>query len=315
MTEERSQTMEACPPPPLTISYDTHLKILEKEKEQHKALRVNSKKRHESMCAKLQNEITQLKVSLKQAKETVSSQGKELPKVARELKKTKKALKLAEDSIPPKKRGRRSVAEMELAKKARLMESADGGEAIPTKPNKHEIRWNEKVEQLVRFKEQFGHCNVTCKRHGRSSEDEEYVPLGVWVTDQRTMHRFLRQGKPSSMTPDRIRQLDSIGFQWTALKTQPLTFEERFEQLKEYNEAHGHLNVPQKCKDSPVGLGNFVLDQRRMYKSVMSGQAAKNVKKLSEEEVLARIQQLTDIGFEWSLRNRGQGGGGSQTFL
>jgi hypothetical protein len=305
--------MEACPPPPLTISYDTHLKILEKEKEQHKALRANlvSKKKHESMCAKLQNELTQFKQSLKEAKETVNARDKEIASWARELKKTKKTLKLAEDSMPPKKRGRRSMAEIELAKKARL-ESTDDGEAIliPTKPNKHEIKWNEKLEQLTSFKEQFGHCNVT-KRHGACPDDKD-AQLGTWVMDQRTVHRFLRQGKPSRMTPDRIRLLDNIGFQWTALKTQPLTFEERFEQLKEYNEAHGHCNVPQKCKDSPTGLGNFVLDQRRIYKAVMSGQPLKN-KKISEAEVHGRIQQLTDIGFEWSLRKRGQGDG-SQTF-
>jgi len=296
MAEEREQTMEACSPFPLTISYEMHSKIL-----------VTQKKYESSMCAKLQNEITQLKESLKEAKETVSSQGKELAKMAREVKKTKKALKLAEDSLPPKKRGRRSMAELELAKKARL-ESNDGGEAIPSTPNKLEIKWNEKLEQLVGFKEQFGHCNVkarSTKLNGRSPEDEYCPLLGSWVMDQRTMHRLLRQGKQSSMTPDRIRLLDNIGFQWTIQKTQPLTFEERFEQLNEYNEAHGHCNVPQKCKDSPLGLGDFVLTQRSIYKSIMSGQAPKNVKKLSEEEVLARIQQLTDIGFEWSLRNRG----------
>eukprot|EP00978_Attheya_sp_CCMP212_P048317 scaffold503699_cov71-Attheya_sp.AAC.2 len=275
MAEEREQTMEACPPLPLTISYDTHLKIL-----------VTQKKYESSMCAKLQNEITQLKESLKEANESVSSQGKELAKMARELKKTKKTLKLAEDSIPPKKRGRRSMVELELAKKARL-ESTDGGEVIPTTPNKLEIKWNEKLEQLVLFKEQFGHCNVrvrATKRNGGCPEDEYCPLLGGWVMDLRTMHRLLRQGKQSSMTPDRIRQLDNIGFQWTIQKTQPLTFEERFEQLKEYNDAHGHCNVPQKCKDSPLGLGDFVLTQRRIYKSVMSGEPAKNAMRLSEEE-------------------------------
>jgi hypothetical protein len=301
MAEEREQTMEASPPSPLTISHDTHLKLC-------------ANLTHDSMCAsKLQDENTQLKQSLREAKETVSSQVKELAKMARELKKAKNALKLAEDRIPSKKRRRRSMLEMELAKKARL-QSSDSSESIPTKPNKREIKWNEKLEQLILFKEKFGHCNVktrATKLHGECPDDE-YTPLGTWVMDQRTMHRFLRQGKPSSMTPDRIRLLDSVGFQWTVLKSQPRTFEERFEQLKEYNEAHGHCNVPQKCKDSPTGLGDFVLTQRRIYKAVMSGQPLKN-KRISEAEVHGRIQQLTDIGFEWSLRKRGQANG-SQTF-
>ncbi len=64
---------------------------------------------------------------------------------------------------------------------------------------------------------------------------------------------------------------------------------------------HGHLRIPQKL-DSPKGLGNWVLEQRRRYREKDLPDNERKSKKgpLSKEE----IEKMESLGFEWSLRNR-----------
>ena len=67
--------------------------------------------------------------------------------------------------------------------------------------------WNERIAQLREFKEQFGHCLVPNKYPSN-------LKLGLWVTTQRTTYKYYQQGKPCSMTAERIRELESVGFKW-----------------------------------------------------------------------------------------------------
>ena len=68
--------------------------------------------------------------------------------------------------------------------------------------------WNQRCEELVKYKEEHGDCLVpySCERNKQ---------LGWWVGTQRKQHRRLQQGKRSQLTKDRIAKLDAIGFQWT----------------------------------------------------------------------------------------------------
>jgi hypothetical protein len=162
---------------------------------------------------------------------------------------------------------------------------------------KWDQKWDEKFAELVEFQKIQGHCNP-------SRDDVNYKSLVIWVQDQRTMHKNLRHGKPSSLTPERIQRLLSIGFQWNVAKTLPLSWEKRYQQLVEYKEKHGHCNVPQKATPgAPVGLGNWVLEQRRSYKTTTDQDSThpSKTKKLSTEQ----IEKLEKIGFQWQLRNRG----------
>jgi hypothetical protein len=63
--------------------------------------------------------------------------------------------------------------------------------------------WEERFEELVKFKEENGTCQV-----------HKSVPvLGQWVKQQRKEYRYYVQGsKPSRMNQDRIAKLSSIGF-------------------------------------------------------------------------------------------------------
>lgn len=65
-----------------------------------------------------------------------------------------------------------------------------------------EGKWLDKFEQLKDFKKQQGHCNPTCKGPQKS--------LGEWVARQRAN---FRQKKISA---DRMKLLESIGFEWIA---------------------------------------------------------------------------------------------------
>jgi hypothetical protein len=69
--------------------------------------------------------------------------------------------------------------------------------------------WNERVGQLREFTAQFGHCIVPIKYSANPK-------LGRWVSTQRQNYKLYQEGKPSRMTEERIRELESVGFKWEA---------------------------------------------------------------------------------------------------
>ncbi|HEY6169683.1 MAG TPA: helicase associated domain-containing protein, partial [Verrucomicrobiae bacterium] len=100
-------------------------------------------------------------------------------------------------------------------------------------------KWERRVAELLAFKERFGHTRVPAKW-------KENKPLGHWVHVQR---EFRKKGMISA---ERIAQLDSIGFEWSDPGRLSLTCEthwearwdQKFEQLREFKERHGHCEVP-----------------------------------------------------------------------
>jgi hypothetical protein len=71
------------------------------------------------------------------------------------------------------------------------------------------------LEELISFKEKFGHCNVPSKYEGN-------VALGRWCNDMRTAYmQIQKKGKTNyNLSQDRIGKLDEIGFRWTARRQQ-----------------------------------------------------------------------------------------------
>ena len=70
-------------------------------------------------------------------------------------------------------------------------------------------RWNERFLELKKYKEQCGDCLVPTKYCANPK-------LGTWVSNQRQYYKLHQEGKPSSMTEERIRALEDprIGFKW-----------------------------------------------------------------------------------------------------
>jgi len=149
-------------------------------------------------------------------------------------------------------------------------------------------RWEHRFAELKRYKETHNHCNVPHRW-------KENPLLGKWVGNQRTNYRLLKEGKSSRMTDERIRKLESIGFQWSLRPEFSLhvLWEQRFAELKQYKEIHTHCNVPTIWKENPQ-LGYWVGRQRRKFCYLKEGKSSQ----MTDE----RIRKLNSIGFEWSLR-------------
>jgi hypothetical protein len=71
----------------------------------------------------------------------------------------------------------------------------------------HSACWDEKLEELLQYREVHGHCNVP----SRFAENRQ---MAVWVKRQRRQYKFYCEGKASSMTEERIAILEGLGFQW-----------------------------------------------------------------------------------------------------
>jgi len=68
-------------------------------------------------------------------------------------------------------------------------------------------QWKERFEELMDFRKSSGHCPVP-----QSFPSDP--PLAGWVKRQRYQCKLLSKGKQSSMTKNRIRALEEVGFVW-----------------------------------------------------------------------------------------------------
>jgi len=128
------------------------------------------------------------------------------------------------------------------------------------------VNWDERFGELLRFKELFGDCNVP-------QDYSENSDLGVWVSIQRCAY------KARKISYQRIKKLESIGFEWNQHLEQ---WKRMFAVLCEYYEKNGNCLVPTEYSENKE-LGMWVVDQR------------KNRRRLSQE----RIVKLESIGFEF----------------
>jgi len=128
-----------------------------------------------------------------------------------------------------------------------------------------DVRWEIMFEELRKFKDSEGHCNVP-----KSYSDN--LELGNWVSNHRA--------KRLKVSKERASKLDSIGFTWGAMLD--VRWEIMFEELRKFKESEGHCKVPQRYSNNPE-LGRWVGTQR--------GQRLK----ISKE----RAAKLDSIGFTW----------------
>ena len=101
--------------------------------------------------------------------------------------------------------------------------------------------WYEKYQELCEFHKKHKHCNVPPIYKSDSS-------LWRWVKRQRYQYRLKRDGKPSTMTEERVAALDAIGLIWDSQNT---LWMERLTELRNYKRVNGHCNVPSKFSPNP----------------------------------------------------------------
>jgi hypothetical protein len=163
------------------------------------------------------------------------------------------------------------------AERIRQLESVEF-EWVPTVGS-----WNERFDQFGEFKVQCGHCLVPIKY-------STHLKLRKWVSNQRSNYKLYQEGKPNPMTAERIRQLESVGFEWD---TTVGLWNERFEQMREFKVQFGHCLVPIKYSAN-LKLGKWVSNQRSNYKLYQEGKP--------NPMTAERIRQLESVGFEWSSK-------------
>ena len=133
------------------------------------------------------------------------------------------------------------------------------------------------MEDLKQYKETHGHANVSIP------EDRSLPQFCAQVR-----HAHNNPSKGIKLTDERIAAFDAMDFNWTSQEYVTRSFDERIEELEEYKQTHGHVNV-NRHEDS--NLYQFCADVRHSLKM-----AKKNgTRKLREE----RIKSLDDLGFEW----------------
>ncbi len=129
------------------------------------------------------------------------------------------------------------------------------------------LSWDERFGQLVRFKEESGHCLVP-------NRYPENPGLGQWVQKNRWDY------KKNALGSERIKRLNEINFAWDY---EEAIWNTRYLDLCHFQQINGHCNVPRNYHDRQ--LEYWVGTQRVSYKKG----------KLSS----IQIKQLEKIGFVW----------------
>jgi hypothetical protein len=147
-------------------------------------------------------------------------------------------------------------------------------------PLSAKFTWIDRVHQLIEYKDQHGDTLVP-KRYGQNPA------LGNWVNKQRQKFRnCCENGNPCSLTEERIRVLNEVGFCWDGntrtTNRKGGTWWKRLEELK------GHSSL---AEGLPTSLNNWLRQQRQEYQSYQSGEASK----LDEK----KIQALNLIHPDW----------------
>ena len=135
-------------------------------------------------------------------------------------------------------------------------------------------RWEARFQQLLDFRQRFGHCRVPNKW-------KEDIPFGHWVHVQRA---FRSRG---TLSAERVQRLEAIGFEWHAPNSRSYLYDDHWAQmlthLIDYQKQHGDTQVPPSFK--PHGLGSWVGNQREAWRN---GTLRPD-----------RREQLDAVGFEW----------------
>jgi hypothetical protein len=144
--------------------------------------------------------------------------------------------------------------------------------------------WEDSLSELADFCKIHGHCNVP-QRYSKNTR------LAYWVSNQRKQYHLHREGKESLISPTRIQELESLGFDW-GIRT--AAWEDRLRQLADYHKIHGHCNVPHNYSKTNK-LSWWVSSQRTQYRLHQEGKKSLIT--------LSRIQELESLGFRWKFHS------------
>ncbi|CAJ1932804.1 unnamed protein product [Cylindrotheca closterium] len=143
--------------------------------------------------------------------------------------------------------------------------------------NRQMAQWHKRFQELVVFRVHHGHCVVPMQGY-------ESPELSNWVKRQRCQYRRKMEGKSHTLCDRRQKALEDLGFVWDFRST---SWNERYQELCQFWNEHGHSKVPKSYKKDPV-LAVWVKCQRRQYRQSC----------ISKE----RIRLLKNLDFDFSPR-------------
>jgi hypothetical protein len=120
-----------------------------------------------------------------------------------------------------------------------------------------------------------------------------FDPLRFYCCRQRRQYKLLRDGKQTTLTPERLEMLNHLGFIWDSHQ---VTWSEKFQSLLEYKKENGNCNVPSN-NSKHKKLATWIKCQRRQYKLYLESRAS--------SMTADRISELNTIGFNWEIRRVG----------
>jgi len=177
------------------------------------------------------------------------------------------------------KRKNQSVEPLKTKRRVKRKSRASNDRFRPYQKDK----WNERFNELLEYQRKHNNCFVP---HSYATNPE----LARWTKRQRYQYNRLQQGRQSSMTKERIKFLNDIGFVWNSHEA---TWREKLLELIEYKKQYGNCLVPSMF-DQNIQLATWVKCQRRQYKLYKTGRPS-NIS-------LDRILELEKYDFQWELR-------------
>lgn len=150
--------------------------------------------------------------------------------------------------------------------------------------NTYDEAFRRGLEKLRVYREEHGDCRVPASHSDRK--------LVSFVKLQRSQYRKLMNGESSSLTEERIQQLEELGFEWRIERRQD-PWDNNCEKLRVYRDEHDNCNVPSDFEDQ--SLYQFVSRQRTQYRRLQNGELVP----LST----SRIKKLEELGFVWNAND------------
>ena len=141
-------------------------------------------------------------------------------------------------------------------------------------------QWNDYYELLKEYKKEYGNINVPY------SYEKDGKKLGIWLSNQKQIYNGKTKG---NLNETRIQLLEELGMSWD--KTHRI-WHDYYEQLKEYKEEHGNIDVPTYYQVNQINLGVWLHHQRQAYKGQKSCVITKN-----------QIRLLNELNIDWNLRD------------
>lgn len=150
----------------------------------------------------------------------------------------------------------------------------------PTKEAGGEKSFEYRIEQLKKFKAEYGHLRVTVK------QDKN---LSYFCSNIRAARRHAGRKRILKVTKERIKALDDLGFAWEPKPTQgDLAFWNHIKEMKAFKDKHGHVHITAKLDKK---LAIFCTNMRNARRKTHT------TRRLTEDRI--KVRECPSISYEY----------------